>query len=70
MAKYSRNTQRALTKYGQYACTKAFYMHSVWGYGASGVSYECHPSIRTTGQADAAINAGRELATHGIKWKD
>ena len=32
------------------------------GYGASGISLEGPSSLRTTRQADAAIDAGREMA--------
>lgn len=59
---FSRKTRDAIAKYGEEACRKAFMMHSEWGYGASGVAQECEISIRTTQQADAAINAGREMA--------
>ena len=58
----STKTRRAIKAYGIDACRKAFDMHDRLGYGASGVSYECSARIRTTGQAGAAINAGRELA--------
>lgn len=57
----SANARRAIEAYGVDACRKAFHMHDKLGYGASGVSHECSAAIRTTRQADAAINAGREL---------
>lgn len=57
----SRNTRRAVRAYGIDACMKALHMHEKLGYGASGISFECSASIKTTNQADAAINAGREI---------
>jgi hypothetical protein len=59
----TRATKQAIQAYGIEACRKAFDMHDRLGYGASGVSHECAATIRTTRQADAAINAGRELAS-------
>lgn len=50
---------RAVQKYGLDACLKAYDMHKS-GYGASGIAHEGPSELRTTQQADAAINAGRE----------
>lgn len=55
-------TKQAIQAYGIDACRKAFDMHDRLGYGASGIVQEGPVTIRTTRQADAAINAGRELA--------
>lgn len=57
----TNNTKRAIAKYGEDACREAYEMHQR-GYGASGVANEGPAVLRTTNQADAAINAGRELA--------
>jgi len=56
--KLSPNSRRAIEKYGQDVCTKAFMMHHKDGEGASTVGIYLG---LTTNQADAAINAGREL---------
>lgn len=58
--KLSRNTRRAIAAYGEDACKRAYVMHLA-GNGARTVALEGPTSIRTTQQADAAINAGREL---------
>ena len=57
----SRKTLTAIAKYGRLACVQAFRMHDKDGYGASGVANEGPLTIKTTQQADAAINAGREI---------
>lgn len=58
----SKKTKKAIKRYGYGACVKAFEMHQA-GEGAATIA-QTHPDdrIRTTRQADAAINAGRELA--------
>lgn len=58
----TKNTARALDKYGVKACRVAYHMHAKLGFGASGIAFEGPRGLNTTGQADAAINAGRELA--------
>lgn len=56
--KLSANTKRAMAKYGVSVCREAFAMTHC-GDGARTIAH----SLRlTTQQADAAINAGRELA--------
>lgn len=55
----TRNARRAVAKYGEATCREAFRIHTVDGEGACTVG--CYLSL-TTNQADAAINAGRELA--------
>lgn len=57
----SRSTRNAIRKFGLDACQEAYRMHQS-GYGASGVANEGPMPIKTTREADAAINAGRELA--------
>lgn len=58
----TKNTARALDKYGVRACRIAYHMHVVVGFGASGIACEGPIELKTTRQADAAINAGHELA--------
>ena len=55
--KHSRRTRDALAKYGPEVCTEAYRRHCA-GDGASTIGY-CMKL--TTRQADAAIDAGREL---------
>ena len=55
----TRNTKRALKAYTQQICERAYQLHHVDGEGASTVGIYLG---LTTNQADAAINAGRELA--------
>lgn len=59
----TKNATRAIANYGVKACRKAFRYHQQ-GYGAAGIANGCDVGrhIRTTRQADAAIDAGRELA--------
>ena len=57
----TKNTARAINKYGVRACRVAYHMHAVVGYGAAGIAFEGPLELKTTRQADAAINAGREL---------
>lgn len=55
-------TIRAINNYGVKACRTAYRMHRVEGFGASGIANEGPRELRTARQADAAVNAGRELA--------
>lgn len=57
----SRNTIAALAKYGEPTCREAFKRNTVDGEGASTIALTM-PGVKTTQQADAAINAGAELA--------
>jgi len=61
--KLSRAAKAAIKKYGRDACVHAHHVHTVIGEGASTIA-NCYPinGVNTTRQADAAINAGRELA--------
>lgn len=54
----SPKTRRAVAKYGRKACVDAYSIHQE-GNGASTVGFYLN---LTTQQADAAINAGREIA--------
>ena len=57
---YSNKTKKAIAKYGESACVKAFHMNKM-GEGAHTISLTGPETITTTRQADAAINAGREI---------
>lgn len=56
----SRNTKTAVSKYGLIRCLKALYENEVVGNGARTIAVDL--GFASTGAADAAINAGRELA--------
>jgi len=58
----SNNAKRAIKKYGEARCLEAYLEHKVDGNGANTIGFGMG---MTTRQADAAINAGREL--HEIK---
>jgi hypothetical protein len=59
---YSKATSAALRRYGRYACLRALWLHEHDGYGARSIAQQFSlAGIRTTQQADAAINAGREI---------
>lgn len=58
----TKNATRAIANYGVKAYRVAYHMHSVIGFGASGIANEGPIELKTTRQADAAINAGDELA--------
>jgi hypothetical protein len=57
---YSKQTKRAIANYGESACVKAARMNEC-GYGARSIAEQGPETITTTQQADAAINAGREI---------
>lgn len=54
-----RSTKNAIATYGLDRCKRAYHLNHVDGEGASTVGIYLG---MTTRQADAAINAGRELA--------
>ena len=54
----SVNTRRAIRKYGEQTCLKAYQMCEIEGNGASTVATMLGLTVRG---ADAAINAGRRL---------
>ncbi|HDR9174465.1 TPA: hypothetical protein QDB23_001677 [Burkholderia vietnamiensis] len=58
----TKNATRALANYGVKACRVAYDMHHRQGFGAAGIANEGPVELKTTRQADSAINAGRELA--------
>ena len=57
----TKTTLAAIRKYGRTACVTAYWQHAA-GEGAATIAITGPSSIRTTRQADAAINAGREIA--------
>ena len=59
-----RRHRRAIRAYGEEACRTAYTLH-LCGNGARTVALEGPVTIRTTQQADAAINAGRWLNDQG-----
>lgn len=62
----ARRAKTAIKKYGELSCLKAAFYHHVKGYGASGIALEVDcPGVRTTNQADAAIDAGSWLVANG-----
>lgn len=61
MNKLTAKTRKAIEKYGFDACVKAYIMN-LDGEGASTIAFTGPVTIKTTRQADAAINAGREIA--------
>ncbi len=60
---YSAKTRRAIRKYGFDVCIGAYNMHRHEGWGSRGISCEGgFPVLKTTQQASAAIDAGREIS--------
>jgi hypothetical protein len=59
MNKLTTKAKRAIKKYGEDVCIKAFKMHHDEGMGGNTVGFYLN---LTTRQADAAIDAGRELS--------
>lgn len=66
---YTPKTRRAVQAYGHEACVEAFRMHTQDGEGASTIAFQGPSTIKTTRQADAAINAGREIARHAASTR-
>jgi hypothetical protein len=62
MTKFTAKTQRAIKAYGAKTCRDAFRMHDTDGEGGSTVGF--YLGLKTR-QADAAIDAGREIAEAG-----
>ena len=62
---YSAKTKQAIQKYGIDACRTAYALN-ISGEGAHTISMVGPSTIKTTRQADAAINAGEEIAK-GVK---
>jgi len=65
-----RTTRQALVKYGATNCLRAFIWNASHGEGASSIALtmpnDHERRIHTTQQADAAINAGRDLSGDSI----
>lgn len=59
MQKLTNKTKTAIIKYGIKNCILAFQRHDSYGEGANTIGFALK---LTTNQADAAINAGRELS--------
>ena len=62
MIKLSRKAKRAIQKYGRDECICAYFMNVTNGEGAHTIALTGPATIKTTRQADAAIDAGREIA--------
>lgn len=68
LSRASRKTRHAIERWGYRACLRAYALNTLVGFGPSGIAQgvelgELDPkeAVRTTRQADMAINAGREL---------
>ena len=57
--KMTKTTKNAIAKYSKEICVEAFKLHKQYGEGANTVGFYLK---MTTRQADAAINAGREIS--------
>ena len=57
---YTAKTRRAIKTYGFRACVEAHRLN-VSGEGAATIAQQYPLNLKTTRQADAAINAGREI---------
>ena len=55
------NVTRAIKSYGEQVCREAYRLNREVGEGASSIALQLS-GLKTTRQADAAINAGRWLA--------
>ena len=61
-AKYTSAVRRAIAKYGEAACLRAWELNTKGGEGANSVAMAyALPGINTTRQADSAINAGAAI---------
>jgi hypothetical protein len=61
--KYSPSTKRAIAKYGIEICIAAYNQHTNDGEGANTVAHSYSILKGNTRMGDAAINAGREIAS-------
>jgi hypothetical protein len=65
-----RTTAKALTKYGYTNCLRAFIWNASHGEGASSIALtmpnDYGRNISTTNQANAAINAGRDISGDSV----
>lgn len=66
MSRRTRATERAVAKYTESSCIRAFVLNTKMGEGAASIAL-CHDvaNVTTTRAADAAINAGREITERG-----
>ena len=57
-----RTAKASIARYTLAGCLEAYRIHTELGEGASSVALSYNiPNVRTTRQADAAINAGRYI---------
>lgn len=59
-------TKRAITKYGIQTCVDAYKLHTE-GNGAGSIRFDFAILNGNTNAADAAINAGRDIATQSAR---
>ena len=60
--KYTPTVRRAIAKYGEEACVRAYVLNTKHGEGAQSIAIAyALPGINTTQQADSAINAGAAI---------
>ena len=60
---YTRAVRKAIEKYGEAACLRAYVLNTKHGEGANSIALAyALPGINTTQQADSAIKAGSALA--------
>ncbi len=64
--KLTRKTKNAINKHGMKRCLEAFKRYEGTGTGATTIAYDMDV---TTNQADAMIDAGRELTDAALKYK-
>jgi hypothetical protein len=61
--RYTTKTEAAIRRYTLEGCQHAHFLNSMRGEGAASIALSHNiPNVNTTGAADAAINAGREIA--------
>lgn len=60
---YSKSTQRAIAKYGEEACRKAYKANRIDGEGPYSIAFQglAGQTITHWRSADSAINAGAEI---------
>lgn len=64
---FTEKTRRAIAKYTAEGCVRAYQINRRDGEGASTIALQYSiPNVKTTQQADAAINAGEEIVARNI----
>lgn len=68
-ANLTKTTRRAIARYTERGCYQAYILNECMGEGPHSIATNHDlPLVTTTNAADAAINAGRELAAvHGLR---